>query len=129
TGTELGLVVLYLAAPRIAFYRYSFYDLQHSNRSLGMYLMTAAVEAFAAHGIQYLYLGTCYSESALYKTQFQGLEFFNGFRWSANLEELKYLLRRDQTKHLVETEAFRQQFYAGKLEDIFAASPFQLNRA
>ena len=26
--------------------------------------------------------------------QFEGVEFFNGARWSSNLEELKFLVRR-----------------------------------
>ena len=46
TGAELGIVLLYLEAPRLAFYRYSFFDLNHPNRSLGLFLMTTAVEFF-----------------------------------------------------------------------------------
>ena len=93
-----------------------------------MFMMTSAVELFAGRGCKNLYLGTCYSESALYKTQFAGAEFFNGFRWSDNLDELKFLLRRDQKttadRHLLETEEFREQFYAGGLGKITDASAF-----
>ena len=59
SGTELGVAVLYLEAPRVAFYRYSFFDLNHANRSLGLFLMTTAVEFFAAQKFNHLYLGTC----------------------------------------------------------------------
>jgi hypothetical protein len=74
-----------------------------------------------------LYLGSCYSENALYKTQFSGAEFFNGFRWSHNLKELKYLLKRDKPgaeQHLVETKEFQEQFYEGELKRILQASKF-----
>ena len=122
SGAELGVVLLYLESPRLAFFRYSFYDLNHPNRSLGLFLMTTAVEFFAAQKFQHLYLGTCYAERALYKTQFAGVEFFNGFRWSQNLEELKHLVRRDAKKHLLDTVEFRELFYEGSLEKITAAS-------
>jgi arginyl-tRNA--protein-N-Asp/Glu arginylyltransferase len=127
TGAEVGVVLLYLEGDALAFYYYAFYDLNYFNRSLGMFMMTSSAEFFASRGTKHLYLGTCYSERALYKTQFAGGEFFNGFRWSQNWEELKYLLRRDQeksTKHLLETVDFREQFYAGDLAKITAASGF-----
>ena len=65
----------------------------------------------------------------LYKTQFDGAEFFNGFRWSDTLTELKYILHRDQKdlrQHLLETEAYRDDFYKGSLEKITGASDFKV---
>jgi hypothetical protein len=127
TGQECGIAALYAEAPALAFYYYSFYDLSHPNRSLGMYMMTAAAAEFAARGFKHLYLGTCYSENARYKTQFSGAEFFTGFRWSDNLEELKFLIRRDpaaQNRHLLEETEYREQFYAGDLPQITALSGF-----
>lgn len=121
SGAELGVVVLYLESPRLAFYRYAFYDLEHFNRSLGLFMMTSAAQFFAGQKFAHLYLGTCYAERALYKTQFTGVEFFNGFRWSPDLEELKYLLRRDPQTHLLESAEFRENFYAAGLETIAAA--------
>ena len=129
TGAELGVAVLYLEGQRLAFYRYSFYDLDYFNRSLGLFLMTSAVEFFAARGVAHLYLGTCYSERALYKTQFAGVEFFNGFRWSDNLPELKFLLQREKTpagNHLLESEKFREEFFAGDVKNVFATGGFQV---
>lgn len=127
TGAEVGTVTLYLEGNDLAFYYYAFYDLNYFQRNLGLFLMTTAVTEFAQRGTRHIYLGTCYSENALYKTQFAGAEFFNGFRWSHNLKELKYLLGRDQpgtTQHLVETEEFRQLFYEGDLPRIRDASRF-----
>ena len=127
-GREIGVATLHVAGAALAYYYYAFYDLGYANRSLGMFMMTSAAELFAGRGLKHLYLGTCYSDKALYKTQFAGVEFFNGFRWSDNLEELKFLLQRDRDKydeHLLETEAYRAQFYAGDLEKIISASQFR----
>ena len=129
TGAEVGVATLYVQDAALAYYYYAFYDLNYFNRSLGMYMMTSAVEFFSARGCGHIYLGTCYSANALYKTQFAGAEFFNGFRWSENLAELKYLLQRDQTptsKHLLETEEYREIFYGGDLKGITNASGFQV---
>jgi arginyl-tRNA--protein-N-Asp/Glu arginylyltransferase len=129
SGAEVGVAVLYVEEPAMAFYYYAFYDLAWMKRSLGMFMMTWAVDFFAQHGFRHLYLGTCYSERALYKTQFAEVEFFNGFRWSTDLEELKHLIRREQSpvhNHLLATPEFRDQFYGGELARISDASAFRL---
>jgi arginyl-tRNA--protein-N-Asp/Glu arginylyltransferase len=128
-GKEVGVATLYLEKDALAFYYYAFYDLNYYSRNLGMYMMTSAVKEFAARGLRHLYLGTCYSEHALYKTQFAGAEFFNGFRWSNDLHELKYILRRDGTKsgkHLLETEEYREEFHGGDMEKLVKASAFSV---
>jgi arginyl-tRNA--protein-N-Asp/Glu arginylyltransferase len=129
TGAEAGVAVLYLEEPALAYYYYAFYDLGHPVRNLGMYMMTAAVELFAGRGCKHAYLGTCYSVSALYKTQFAGVEFFNGVRWSQNLAELKFLLQRNQKtarQHLLETTEYREAFCPGGLGEMAAASAFRV---
>jgi arginyl-tRNA--protein-N-Asp/Glu arginylyltransferase len=129
TGAEVGVVVLYLEGDNLAFYYYAFYDLNYFERNLGLYMMTTAVAAFADRGTKHLYLGSCYATNALYKTQFLGVEFFNGFRWSERLAELKHLLQRDRPgarQHLVENLEFQQLFYAGDLAAIRDASRFRM---
>jgi len=129
TGKEIGVATLYLEGKALAFYYYAFYDLNYYARNLGMFMMTSAVAEFSARSTRQLYLGTCYLESALYKTQFAGAEFFNGFRWSADLKELKYILRRDKKdlrQHLLETEAYCGEFYQGDLGKITGASEFRV---
>jgi arginyl-tRNA--protein-N-Asp/Glu arginylyltransferase len=124
TGREAGVATLYVEGTALAFYYYAFYDLDYFSRNLGMFMMTAAAAEFAARGVKHLYLGTVYSENALYKTHFAGAEFFNGYRWSDDLEELKFLIRRDQEKparHLLETAEYCERFYAGGLENISRA--------
>jgi len=129
SGREVGLATLYLEPEALGYYYHAFYDLDHPIRNLGMFMMTSAVALFADRSIRHLYLGTCYSQSALYKTQFSGLEFFNGFRWSDNLDELKFILTRDQSElheHLLESESYRAAFHGGDLANITSASRFSL---
>ncbi|MFM2295830.1 MAG: hypothetical protein RLZZ350_2243 [Verrucomicrobiota bacterium] len=129
TGAELGVATLYLEKNTLAFYYYAFYDLNFYARNLGMFMMTSAAALFTERGCEFLYLGSCYSANALYKTQFVGAEFFNGVRWSANLKELKYLIerdKRDNPQHLLETEEYRELFYAGELEKLTDASGFRV---
>ena len=129
TNKEIGVATLYVEGKALAFYYYAFYDLNYYARNLGMFMMTSAVALFAERGVKQLYLGTCYSDSALYKTQFAGAEFFTGFRWSDSLKELKHLLHRDQKdlrQHLLETETYRDEFYKGSLEKITASSAFHV---
>ena len=130
SGAEVGAATLYLEGKDLAYYYYAFYDLNYYARNLGMFMMTSAVSLFAERGTRHLYLGTCYSHNALYKTQFAGAEFFNGFRWSGDLDELKFIIRRDGKElyqHLLETEEYRQEFYKGDLERMAAASEFRLD--
>lgn len=128
-GSEIGTATMYLEGRSLAYYYYAFYDLNYYNRNLGMFMMTSAVAQFCEKGFKHLHLGTCYSRNALYKTQFAGAEFFNGFRWSSDMDELKYILnreKRDLTQHLLETEAYRDEFYKGDLEKMVAASNFRV---
>jgi arginyl-tRNA--protein-N-Asp/Glu arginylyltransferase len=111
---DIGLVMLYVEPPAMAFYYYSFYDLDYFSRNMGMYMMTCTVQHMKNLQMEFIYLGSCYSRNALYKTQFEGFEFFNGFRWSSDLEELKSLIERDAgivVKHLLESDDFMQQYY------------------
>jgi hypothetical protein len=128
-GNEIGAATLYIEGGEMAYYYYAFYDLSHSARNLGMYMMTSAVALLAERGFKHLYLGTCYSQNALYKTQFSGVEFFNGFRWSGDLDELKFILERDKREvheHLLESGEFCEQFYGGGLGKITRASAFRV---
>ncbi|HEY5910796.1 MAG TPA: hypothetical protein VJA21_09360 [Verrucomicrobiae bacterium] len=129
SGTEAGVATLYLEPPALAYYYYAFYDLNFYRRNLGMYMMTYAVRFFAEKGFQFLYLGTCYQPNALYKTQFAGAEFFNGVRWSKDLKELKYLLRRDEhlnREHLLECEEYRRMYYGQEPSGIATAAGVRL---
>jgi arginyl-tRNA--protein-N-Asp/Glu arginylyltransferase len=128
-GNEVGVATLYLEGRELAYYYYAFYDLNYYARNLGMFMMTSAAALFAGRSLKHLYLGTCYSQTALYKTQFAGAEFFNGFRWSDDLDELKFIIRRDKQEldqHLLETNEYRDEFYKGDLDKITDASGFRV---
>jgi arginyl-tRNA--protein-N-Asp/Glu arginylyltransferase len=127
TRKDVGVVTLYREGNSLAFYYYAFYDLDYLASNLGMHMMTATVCRMAEEGVRHLYLGTCYSARALYKTQFAGTEFFNGYRWSGNIAELKHLLARQEgesKQHLLEEESYRAAYAEGGLEEIQAASRF-----
>jgi len=130
TGADIGTATLYIQDQELVYYYYAFYDINYYNRNLGMHMMTSAVAVFAERGFRHLYLGTCYSRNALYKTQFKGAEFFNGFRWVGDVDELKYILRRESKEvhqHLLETEEYRDTFYGGDPGKMVAASAFRVN--
>lgn len=93
SGHEVGHVLLYLEAPRIAYYYYAFYALDPEAGMSGMQLMTRAVDTLAQSGVEFLHLGTCYEEKALYKLQYAPLEYFTGWQWSNDLEALRALVR------------------------------------
>lgn len=126
---EVGLATLYLEDHTMAFYYYAFYNLNYYVRNLGMYMMTSAVNYFGQQHFNYLYLGSCYSRNALYKTQFAGAQFFNGFRWSENLKELKYLIERDKSvisRHLLETEEYLDTFYDSDLKQVLELGSYKI---
>jgi arginyl-tRNA--protein-N-Asp/Glu arginylyltransferase len=119
----LGLVTSLLEPPHLVHYHFAFHDVDGGVPSLGLYMMTSAVALFAERSIEYAYLGTCYSRRALYKTQFEGIEFFNGMRWSSDLSELKYLIDRTAehsrpVKHLLECRDYLERFASGALDGL-----------
>lgn len=119
TDAEVGAVTLYVERPRMAYYYFAFYDLNYYPRSLGLYMMTSAVDFFAHRRFKHLYLGTIYNRNAMYKTQFSGVEFFNGFEWASDLNQLKHLIHRDgrvRDHHLLESEDFLSRFYDGSVK-------------
>lgn len=126
SGADAGTVLLFLEPSRTAFYSYAFYSLAPEDRSAGLEMMTRAVEHFSQAGWSHLYLGSCYSEKAIYKTQFQPCEFFNGVRWSRNREELKHLIQVPlKGKHRLETPDFLD-LQPASLTALASVSPFRL---
>ncbi len=130
TSREIGLVTMFLQPRRAAQYYYAFYDLDYAAQNLGMFMMTSAANFFATQNYEHLYLGSCYSRNALYKTQFAGAEFFNGACWSRNLDELKFLIARSElprTQHLFEAEEYVHRFHEGALGIAVRRSMFELS--
>jgi arginyl-tRNA--protein-N-Asp/Glu arginylyltransferase len=125
SGPERGVALLYLEPSRMAYYYYAFYDLAEVGRNLGMAMMTRAVVWAKDIGLSHLHLGTCYTEKALYKTQFKPIEFFNGHRWSRSRDELRHLLRTQPETHRLESPEY-QKFLDGGLPAVPEETPFQV---
>ncbi len=97
----IGYCVIYLT-DKILHYAYPFYDLDYLNKNLGIGMMLRSIRWSKENNLKYLYLGTCYTESSLYKTQFSGIEFFNGFKWDSDIDNLKERIRGSHKGHLFE---------------------------
>lgn len=94
TGKKtVGLVTINII-ENIAHYNFAFYDTTLPKKSLGTFMLTATADYFSQRHYSHLYMGTCYGKRFLYKTHFEGFEFFNGAHWSSNIDELKFLIDR-----------------------------------
>lgn len=79
----------------MAHFWFSFYDLLYANQSLGMWLMVDRARAAKENKKRYFYVGTVYAEKALYKTNFDNLEYWNGTKWNKDVGKLRTRSRGD----------------------------------
>ncbi len=79
---------------------FSFYDLSYAFQSLGMWLMIQRNQSAKQLGKTHYYLGTVYGEKALYKTNFQNLEYWNGTTWVTDAAKLKAAARSDSDREV-----------------------------
>jgi len=119
TQKSAGFAVCFISSGFLQ-YAHAFYNLNYLAENIGARMILEAVVWAKKSQKKYAYLGTCYEEKALYKTEYTGTEFFNGFKWSDNLEELKELVRvRDRDReYLLRDEKFLERFYQKNLESI-----------
>ena len=124
----VGYAVCFIS-ENILQYAHSFYDLDYFKESLGARMMIEAVSWAQKNNKKFAYLGTCYDESALYKTEFTGVEFFNGFGWSRNLEELKELLKINNKaeEYLLKDKEYLEKFYRGDISLILSNYGIRVN--
>jgi arginyl-tRNA--protein-N-Asp/Glu arginylyltransferase len=99
---------------QILHYAYPFYELEYFDKNAGMGMMLRAILHAKEEGLKYVYLGTCYTEESLYKTQFKGIEYFTGFSWSRDIEKLKELIREKQEGHLLESVENKDEIFERK---------------
>jgi arginyl-tRNA--protein-N-Asp/Glu arginylyltransferase len=123
---EVGFAVCYLSDGLLQ-YAHSFYDLAYFSNSLGARMMLEAVSWAKDNGKKFAYLGTCYEDKALYKTEFKGIEFFNGFIWNNNLEELKALIKRDTDQYLFRDKEYLESFHEGDLHKLLSNNGIRVN--
>ncbi len=114
-------------------YAHAFYDLNFLGENLGARMMLEAVSWAKENGKSFAYLGTAYEESSLYKTEFKGVEFFNGFSWSKNMDELKELIRgigeigEDEGEYLLKNKKYLANFHEGDLHKLLSTHGVRVN--
>lgn len=96
-GAAVGYV-LEVEAGDMRHYWYSAYDMSLVRQSLGLWLMGDAVRDAHEAGFKHYYLGTVYGEKALYKTNFEPLEWWDGGAWSNDLSLLKKRAKSDESR-------------------------------
>ncbi len=87
--------VLEIESGSMRHYWYSAYDLTLAKQSLGLWLMLDCIRDAQAAGLAHYYLGTVYGPMALYKTNFEPLEWYDGAAWSRDIILLKEKSRAD----------------------------------
>ncbi|MCX6786210.1 MAG: GNAT family N-acetyltransferase [Candidatus Kaiserbacteria bacterium] len=91
----LVAAVLEVTDETFAHFWFSAYDLSLVQQSLGMWLMLDAARRAKDSGIAHYYVGTVYGAKALYKTNLEPLEFWDGSHWNIDLGRLKKLARAE----------------------------------
>lgn len=92
---ELIAAVLEIAEDSFGHFYFSAYDLSLMHQSLGMWLMLDCALQAKKTGSTHYYLGTVYGEKALYKTNLEPLEFWDGCSWNSDIRLLKKLARAE----------------------------------
>lgn len=126
SGGEIGYAVCYITKNLIQ-YAFSFYELKFLKDNLGARMMLEAVLWSKTNDKSYIYLGSCYSKESLYKTEYKGVEFFNGFTWSSNLDELKYLLERNGSDYLLKDKDYLDTFFEGQRVNLLSNKGIRVN--
>lgn len=76
----------------ILHYCYPFYDLTKSPKDMGLGMMLRAIVWAKEQGKKFVYLGSASRTSDTYKFQFTGVEWFDGKKWTNDLDALKKTL-------------------------------------
>ncbi|MCA9392119.1 GNAT family N-acetyltransferase, partial [candidate division WWE3 bacterium] len=97
------------------YYWLGFYKSKKYVSGLGTRMMYEALQWARDNDKEFAYLGTVYTNASLYKLNFDGWEFYNGFEWSDNKEQLKFLIGRSETNdpELLKDDEFVKRFYEG----------------
>lgn len=77
---------------------FSFYDLDYAHKSLGLWIMIDCIQYAKNEDKSHYYIGTVYGEKALYKTNFDSLEYWNGNSWEKDIKKLKKKSRTDKDR-------------------------------
>ncbi len=106
-----GVPVAYVfevEGENVGHYWFSFYDLSLARQSLGMWLMLDCVRDAKNAGLDYYYLGTVYGEKALYKTNFEPLQWWDGAEWSNDIAHLRERGHTDEKRIIEQMDAWKE---------------------
>lgn len=91
--SALGYAICYTNKDMLH-YSYPFYELTNVSQftNIGIGMMTKAIVWAKDNGKKYVYLGSAQRPTDTYKFQFSGAEWFDGEKWSGDVEDLKKTL-------------------------------------
>lgn len=89
---------LFAQTDQVLHHWFCFFDTELMDSApLGKYMMRYTIDRAKTNHIPYVYLGTCYKESGLYKVRdFNWLERWDGNAWQTNIDQLKKLCKSDE---------------------------------
>lgn len=95
-GRTIGYVLAVVKSDMFHYW-YAFFDTDLMDEfPIGKWIMWRSIQWAKEKKIQYVYLGTCYGKSALYKVRdFKGTAFFDGVGWNHDINLLKSLCKTD----------------------------------
>ena len=88
-GEKIAGYCIAMETENLSHYAHPFYKKDLIGTNIGMGMMLKAIINAKENSKEYVYLGTVYTQESLYKTQFKGLEWFNGENWSKDIDMLK----------------------------------------
>ncbi len=91
----IGYTICYINS-KIIHYSYPFYDLGKSSKDMGLGMMTKTIQYAKGKGLDYAYLGSLQRPGDTYKLQFEGLEWFDGEKWSADEAKVREILAKGE---------------------------------
>jgi arginyl-tRNA--protein-N-Asp/Glu arginylyltransferase len=92
--------ILLVEDEEMSHYWFSFYQHEYAKTSLGMWLALDHIRDLQMTRKKYFYFGTCYATKALYKTNVEPLEYWDGKNWIPDVKKLKELCRSDEKRHI-----------------------------
>jgi len=93
-GEIVGYVFL-ASDKKMTHFWFSFYDLIYVRRYFGLWMMLNEILEAQKQKKEFMYLGTCYGEKALYKTNFDFIQWWTGEEWSEDKKLLKTKARQE----------------------------------
>lgn len=107
-ANEVVAYVFEVESVGMTHYWFSFYDLSLVNQSLGLWLMIDGIRDAKERGVECYYLGTVYGAKALYKTNFEPLEWWNGEQWVQDVKALRARSRGDDGRVVTRMDAWKE---------------------